>query len=152
MSNFIIIFIIIIIIIIISPAHSVRSVMQKFLEKTGDITFDKIFTQRLGFLEFRDFCENLCDEPVPQLKFYEEIKHYEKLETIEERRQAAREIYDNFIMKELLSHTHNYSKESVNHVQKYLMRNEVPVTLFQPYIDEICNHLKGDIFRKFIER
>ncbi|OTF69793.1 hypothetical protein BLA29_008930 [Euroglyphus maynei] len=81
-----------------------------------------------------------------------EIKRYEKLETVDERRQAAREIYDNFIMKELLSHTHNYSKESVDHVQKYLMRNEVPVTLFQPYIDEIYNHLRGDIFRKYIER
>lgn len=46
----------------------------------------------------------------------------------------------------------NYSKDSVNYVQKYLMRNEVPVTLFQPYIDEIYNHLRGDIFRKFIER
>lgn len=32
------------------------------------------------------------------------------------------------------------------------MRNEVPVTLFQPYIDEIYNHLRGDIFRKYIER
>uniref|UniRef100_A0A6P6Y3W6 [G-protein-coupled receptor] kinase n=1 Tax=Dermatophagoides pteronyssinus TaxID=6956 RepID=A0A6P6Y3W6_DERPT len=136
---------------IILPDPSVRSVMHKYLEKIGEVTFDKIFQQRLGFLTFRDFCENICDESVPQLKFYEEIKRYEKLETIEERRQAAREIYDNFIMKELLSHTHNYSKESVNHVQKYLMRNEVPVQLFQPYIDEIYNHLRGDIFRKYIE-
>ena len=35
-----------------------------------------------------------------------QIKRYEKLETVEERRKLAREIYDNFIMKELLSHTH----------------------------------------------
>jgi hypothetical protein len=35
-----------------------------------------------------------------------QIKRYEKLETIEDRRKLAREIYDNFIMKELLSHTH----------------------------------------------
>ena len=26
-----------------------------------------------GFLLFKDFCENQCDEPVPQLKFYEEV-------------------------------------------------------------------------------
>lgn len=38
--------------------------------------------------------------------FYLQIKRYEKLETIEDRRKLAREIYDNFIMKELLSHTH----------------------------------------------
>lgn len=43
---------------------------------------------------------------VAQLAFYEEIKRYEKLETVEERRAAAREIYDNYIMRELLSHTH----------------------------------------------
>lgn len=91
---------------IILPDPSVRSVMHKYLEKMGEVTFDKIFNQKLGFLTFKDFCENICDESVPQLKFFEEIKRYEKLETIEERRQAAREIYDNFIMKELLSHTH----------------------------------------------
>lgn len=136
---------------IILPDPSVRSVMHKYLEKMNEIDFYKIFNQRLGFLTFKDFCENICDEPVPQLKFYEEIKRYEKLETIEERREAAREIYDNFIMKELLSHTHSYSKDAVNHVQKYLMRNEVPVTLFQPYIEEIYTHLRGDIFRKYIE-
>ena len=40
------------------------------------------------------------------LPFPLQIKRYEKLETTEERRKLAREIYDNFIMKELLSHTH----------------------------------------------
>lgn len=28
-----------------------------------------------GFLTFKDFCENVCDEPVPQLKFFEEVNH-----------------------------------------------------------------------------
>lgn len=68
------------------------------------------------------------------------------------RQKAARDIYDNYVMKELLSHTHNYSKEAVDHVQKHLMKNEVPVNLFQPYIQEIFSHLRGDIFHKFIER
>ncbi|KAH9378123.1 hypothetical protein HPB48_020515 [Haemaphysalis longicornis] len=132
--------------------RAVRSVMHKHLEKMGEVTFDKIFNQKLGYLLFKDFCDNVCDEQVPQLSFYEEIKRYEKLETAEERRTAAREIYDNYIMKELLSHTHNYSLESVGHVQKFLMRNEVPVNLFQPYIEEIFSLLRDDIFRKFIER
>ncbi|XP_015783383.1 G protein-coupled receptor kinase 1 [Tetranychus urticae] len=136
---------------IVLPDPSVRSVMHKYLDKMDEISFDKIFNQKLGFLLFKDFCENVCDVAVPQLKFYEEIKRYEELETVEERRKAARGIYDNFIMKELLSHSHNYPKEAVNHVQKSLMRNEVPVTLFQPYIEEIFSQLRGDIFRKFIE-
>lgn len=137
---------------IVLPDPSVRSVMHKYLEKMHEISFDKIFNQKLGFLLFKDFCENVCDVSVPQLKFYEEIKQYEELETVEERREAARKIYDNFIMKELLSHSHNYPKDAVSHVQKSLMRNEVPVTLFQPYIEEIFSQLRGDIFNKFIER
>lgn len=35
-----------------------------------------------------------------------QIKSYEKTECHDERRKLAREIYDNFIMKEMLSHTH----------------------------------------------
>ncbi|XP_046442093.1 G protein-coupled receptor kinase 1-like [Daphnia pulex] len=136
---------------IILPDPSVRSVTQKYLEKIGEVTFDKIFNQRLGFLLFKQYCEEISDEPIPQLGFYEEIKRYEKLETIEDRRKLAREIYDNFIMKELLSHTHTYSKEAVAHVQKYLTKNEVPAHLFEPYIDEIFTRLRSDIFRKFVE-
>ncbi|EDS42889.1 beta-adrenergic receptor kinase [Culex quinquefasciatus] len=44
-----------------------------------------------------------------------------------------------------------YSKEAVAHVQKYLMKNEVPVNLFEPYIEEIFHHLRGEPFRKFLE-
>lgn len=35
-----------------------------------------------------------------------QIKAYEKTECHDERRKQARDIYDNFIMKEMLSHTH----------------------------------------------
>uniref|UniRef100_A0A182VPU8 RGS domain-containing protein n=1 Tax=Anopheles minimus TaxID=112268 RepID=A0A182VPU8_9DIPT len=79
------------------------------------------------------------------------IKAYEKTECHNERRKQAREIYDNYIMKEMLSHTHEYSKEAVAYVQKYLMKNEVPVNLFEPYIEEIFHHLRGEPFRKFLE-
>ncbi|KAL5288004.1 ADRBK2 family protein [Megaselia abdita] len=125
--------------------------MYKYLVKENEISFHKIFNQVLGFLLFKDFCENQSDDPIPQLKFYEQIKNYEKTECPEERKKLAREIYDNFIMKEMLSHTHDYSKEAVTNVQKYLMKNEVPVNLFEPYIDEIFNHLKGKPFKKFLE-
>jgi hypothetical protein len=30
----------------------------------------------LGFLLFKEFCSTLCDEPVPQLKFYEEVRKF----------------------------------------------------------------------------
>nr|CAD7447208.1 unnamed protein product [Timema bartmani] len=54
-------------------------------------------------------------------------------------------------MRELLAHSHDYSKDCVSHVQKYLMKNEVPVNLFEPYIEEIFNHLRGEPFKKFLE-
>lgn len=41
-----------------------------------------------------------------KMLFLFQIKTYEKLETVEERLKQTKEIYDNFIMKELLSHTH----------------------------------------------
>lgn len=56
------------------PSCSVRSVMQKYLEKENEISFDKLFNQILGYLLFKDFCESMSDEPVPQLKFYEEVR------------------------------------------------------------------------------
>ncbi len=52
---------------------SIRSVMHKHLQKLNEHTYDKVFHQQLGFLAFKDFCNNVCDEPVPQLKFYEEV-------------------------------------------------------------------------------
>lgn len=50
-------------------------------------------------------------------KFSFQIKTFEKTECHDERRKLAKEIYDNFIMKEMLSHTHvsigrNFSKHS----------------------------------------
>uniref|UniRef100_A0A8C1VBR7 G protein-coupled receptor kinase n=1 Tax=Cyprinus carpio TaxID=7962 RepID=A0A8C1VBR7_CYPCA len=105
---------------------SIRSVMQKYLEERDELTFDKIFNQKIGFLLFKDFCMNEIDEALPQLKFYEEIKEYEKLDSEEERLTRSRQIYDVYIMKELLSCSH-------------------------PYIVEICDSLRGKIFQKFIE-
>ncbi|VDI34265.1 beta-adrenergic-receptor kinase [Mytilus galloprovincialis] len=65
---------------IILPDPSVKSVMNKHLTKMGEIKFDKIFGQKLGFLLFKEYCEQICDESVPQLKFYEEtcnpVKHH----------------------------------------------------------------------------
>lgn len=125
--------------------------MHKHLVKNNEACFEKIFYQRLGFLLFKEYCEQLHFEPIPQLKFYEQIKQYEAIETTEERRTAAKEIYDNFIMRELLGHTHCYSKKAISSVQRCLMRNEVPTDLFGPYIEEIIEQLKTQIFDYFIE-
>ncbi|XP_053062481.1 beta-adrenergic receptor kinase 2 isoform X3 [Acinonyx jubatus] len=136
---------------IVLPEPSIRSVMQKYLQERNEITFDKIFNQKIGFLLFKDFCLNEINEAVPQVKFYEEIKEYEKLENEEDRLCRSRQIYDKYIMKELLSCSHPFSKQAVEHVQSHLSKKQVTSTLFQPYIEEICESLRGNIFQKFME-
>ncbi|OWK15386.1 hypothetical protein Celaphus_00000180 [Cervus elaphus hippelaphus] len=54
-------------------------------------------------------------------------------------------------MKELLSCSHPFSKQAVEHVQSHLSKKQVTSTLFQPYIEEICESLRGSIFQKFME-
>ncbi|CAF4457218.1 unnamed protein product, partial [Rotaria socialis] len=143
---------------IVLPDRTVRSVTHKHLQKMYENTFDKIFNQQIGFLLFKEYCSTLCDEPVPQLKFYEEIKRFEKLETDEERWKVGKEIYDQFIMKELLSNSHTYSERAIESVKKHLSKynpnnpkNSLPSNLFEPYKKEICDLLRGRIFDKFIE-
>jgi beta-adrenergic-receptor kinase len=138
------------------PDPSVRSVMVKYLEKMGDIQFDKIFNQRLGYLLFKDYCQTMVQEQVPQFKFYEEIKKYEKMDAADERKKKAREIYDTFVMRELLSNSNLYSKASAEHVQKSLGAKPpndtvLPQNLFEPYVEEIFAYLRGNIFQKFVE-
>uniref|UniRef100_A0A8D1BDF5 [beta-adrenergic-receptor] kinase n=1 Tax=Sus scrofa TaxID=9823 RepID=A0A8D1BDF5_PIG len=130
---------------------SIRSVMQKYLEDRGEVTFEKIFSQKLGYLLFRDFCLKHLEEAKPLVEFYEEIKRYEKLETEEERLACSRGIFDTYIMKELLACSHPFSTSAIEHVQGHLVKKQVPPDLFQPYIEEICQNLRGDVFQKFIE-
>ena len=57
------------------------------------------------YLFLQDFCQTSVQEQVPQFKFYEEIKKFEKIDSNDDRRKKAREIYDTFIMRELLSNS-----------------------------------------------
>ncbi|CAB1318761.1 unnamed protein product [Coregonus sp. 'balchen'] len=59
------------------------------------------------------------------------IKDYEKLDSEEERLCRSRQIYDGYIMKELLSCSHPFSKKAVDHVQTHLAKKQVPPSLFQ---------------------
>ncbi|NWQ82456.1 ARBK1 kinase, partial [Columbina picui] len=136
---------------ILLPEPSIRSVMQKYLDDRGEVTFDKIFTQKIGYLLFRDFAFNQAEEAKPLMEFYEEIKKYEKLDSEEERAVRSRHIFDHYIMKELLACSHPFSKSATEHVQSRLSKKQVPPDLFQPYIEEICQNLRGGIFQKFIE-
>ncbi|XP_067329698.1 G protein-coupled receptor kinase 3 isoform X1 [Anolis sagrei] len=133
------------------PDSCIRSVMQRYLEERGESTFDKIFNQKIGFLLFKEFCEKNFEEGVAQLRFYEAIKEFEKICSEEERLICGREIYGSFIMKGLLSSSHPFSKLAVSQVQAQLAKKQAPPSLFQPYLEEICDSLRGKIFEMFLE-
>ncbi|XP_065663895.1 G protein-coupled receptor kinase 3 isoform X2 [Hydra vulgaris] len=133
------------------PDASVYSVMHKYLTARDEVNFSAIFNQKIGFMLFKEFCLEQCEEPVPQINFYEAIKEYEDLQTPEERLVAAREIFDNYIMKELLSCSHSFTMSAIEHVRLLLMKGEVPVGLFLPYDNEIRESLKGKIFDMFLK-
>lgn len=60
-----------------------------------------------------------------------QIKEYEKLDNEEDRLCRSRQIYDTYVMKELLSCSHPFSKQAVEHVQSHLSKKQVTSTLFQ---------------------
>lgn len=132
------------------PDPSVRSVMHKYLEKNNEVSFDRIFNQKLGYLLFKEYCETLHGEPVPQLYFYEEIRKYERLETEKEREMKAKEIYDTYIMGEELGRTDRYPSDAVENVCKHLKKNEVPIDLFEPYVKRIFEILES-VYEKFLQ-
>ncbi|VDQ10920.1 unnamed protein product [Trichobilharzia regenti] len=78
------------------------------------------------------------------------------METDEERIKLGREIYDQHIMKELLSHNHKFSKSTVDHVHELLTLSQktkkLPPDTFSLYIDEILQSLRGDVFENFLRR
>ncbi|XP_015758780.1 PREDICTED: beta-adrenergic receptor kinase 2-like [Acropora digitifera] len=135
---------------IILPDPSVYHVMHKYLSERGEVQFDKIFDQTIGYLVFKDFCET-CDEQVPQLAFYEKIKEYEKLQFLDERLIMAKEIYDNHIMTELLARSHSFSVQAETKVREAIRSKELTSTLFEPYKVEIRDSLRGSIFQKYLK-
>lgn len=140
---------------IVLPDPSIRSVMHKHLLKNGVVTFDHIFDQRIGYLLFKDYCNNGSDVPIQEINFYEEIKKFQAMDKDEDRIKQARDIYDQFIMRELLAQCHDYTKTAVNNVQDALTKarktKKLDVVVFNKYKDELRRKLNKEVFSKFIE-
>ncbi|VEL42519.1 unnamed protein product [Protopolystoma xenopodis] len=132
----------------------VRSIMFKYLKKRQELTFEIIFDQTLGYLLFKQYCDSLPDGGSLHFKFYEAVTKFEHIETDEERIIEAKEIYDNFIMRELLTHSHNYSQNAVDIVQETLTSATksgiLAPDIFKPYINELRIILKEEYFERFI--
>ncbi|PAA92981.1 hypothetical protein BOX15_Mlig017670g1 [Macrostomum lignano] len=136
------------------PDPSVRSVMLKHLTKNGEVTFEKIFNQRLGFLLLKEFVEQQLEDCAQVLAFYEEIKKFEELDCEEMRMKLGRNIYDSFIMQELLAQSHRFSTAAVAFVQERLTASQrsgsLPQDTFSMYAKEICEILKREAFDLFV--
>nr|XP_039268673.1 beta-adrenergic receptor kinase 2-like [Styela clava]XP_039268674.1 beta-adrenergic receptor kinase 2-like [Styela clava] len=131
------------------PDPSIRSVMTKYLCERGLVTFDEVFEQHIGYRLFREYCNEL-DMP-PHMKFYEEIRAYKETDDDESRKELAKLIYDEYIMKELLSCSYDFTKKAMDHVRDKLMKEEHPLDLFNHYIPEIKNNLNKILFQQFLE-
>lgn len=70
---------------ILLPDPSVRSVMWRHMSKTGDIAFDSIFDQQIGFKLFKDFCNESSGDAKKHMHFYEDIRLYTGLASLTER-------------------------------------------------------------------
>nr|AAR19398.1 rhodopsin kinase [Loligo forbesii] len=140
---------------IVLPDPSIRSVMHKHLLKNGVVTFDHIFDQRIGFVLFKDYCNNGSDVPILEINFYEEIKKFQAMDKDEDRIKQARDIYDQFIMRELLAQCHDFTKTAVNNVQDALTKarktKKLDAVVFNKYKDELRRKLNKEVFSKFIE-
>jgi len=71
-------------------------------------------------VNWSEFIDNVC-----LFSCLFQIKAYEKLETAPDRQEKARSIYDNYIMKELLSRSHVSTNFSYSYEKFYLPQSSL---------------------------
>uniref|UniRef100_A0A674JUG1 G protein-coupled receptor kinase n=1 Tax=Terrapene triunguis TaxID=2587831 RepID=A0A674JUG1_9SAUR len=128
---------------ILLPEPSIRSVMQKYLEDRGEVTLEKFFSQKVG-----GGGGGGGGDTVPPAS---QIKKYEKLDSEEDRAAKSRQIFDQYIMKELLSCSHPFSKSATEHVQSRLSKKQVPPDLFQVCFFHLFLFCYSDKFTRFCQ-
>ncbi|XP_075252390.1 G protein-coupled receptor kinase 3-like [Convolutriloba macropyga] len=137
---------------IILPDPQIRCVMHKYLTQRNEITFEKIFNQKIGFLLMKDFCSKNLELSLQRIEFYEDILNYQSTHCDEEREKITRKMYDKHIMTELICVTYAYSEEALNHIKEELSKNQVPSTeLFNVYIEEIKKSLETEAYGPFLK-
>ncbi|XP_078393757.1 beta-adrenergic receptor kinase 1-like [Cetorhinus maximus] len=85
-----------------------------------------------------------------QFNFYDQIRTYEKLGSEGARALKAKEIYHEFILRELLGSPEAFSPGSVSAVQHFLNKKLYPPDLFQPMFVEIYQNLSEKVFSRFL--
>ncbi|XP_048476775.1 beta-adrenergic receptor kinase 1 isoform X4 [Rhincodon typus] len=131
--------------------HSVQSVMREYLTDAGELTIRKMISQKLGYLFLKEFCSQHVPQMLVLFNFYDQIRAYEKRGSDEARGPIAREIYQKFIMPELLSFPEAFTQSIISEIQYCLHQHRYPQNLFQPLISEICQALSRQIFNRFLK-
>jgi beta-adrenergic-receptor kinase len=135
------------------PDPSVHNIMNRYLKERGEVTFDNIFSQRIGLSLYVDFA-NDPDVHFKPLQFYGKILEFEKTTELAERLTLSKKIFDTYVMPDLLSRRCGYSEEAELSVRESLVKQEAPETLFNVYKTEIQRKLYAgeNLFDEFLLR
>jgi len=85
------------------PDRDSTNVIRRLLKEQGKLDFDSVFGEKIGNALFVQFCTRKSTFSVP-IVFYQQIECYRSvnLDPEENLLVQAKEIYDNFVMRELL--------------------------------------------------
>jgi hypothetical protein len=112
---------------------SVHFVVEKYLQEREQLSFDVIFSERIGYRLFRKFivesgpnavCSKRC------IKFHEMITEYRGLDCTVTRKPIAKRLYNEFIMPDLLVMDHPFDLELASYVNDSLSKDETDLDLF----------------------
>ena len=81
------------------PEPSVHSVVHQYLTESGQFTFARVFSQRIG----AHYLEKFIQQSWAELGFFKAIINYENIATPNLRRRKAKEIYDQFVYHNMLA-------------------------------------------------
>ncbi|XP_063675324.1 G protein-coupled receptor kinase 1-like isoform X5 [Bolinopsis microptera] len=93
------------------PDPSCRDVTYKYLQEKIQISFEHLFNERIGYSIFKQYIMNGgSGDPGSEkaLLFLEKIKDYQDMDSNALRKPAAKAIFDEFIMPDLLARDHPY--------------------------------------------
>nr|AFK83792.1 rhodopsin kinase [Mnemiopsis leidyi] len=136
------------------PDPSCRDVTYKYLQEKTQISFDHLFNERIGYNIFKQFIMNGgSGDPGSEkaLLFLEKIKDYQEMDSNALRKPAAKAIFDEFIMPDLLARDHPYDIEDAEEVRASLANDETSHDLFDKYGVSIKDMMLEHEYPSFVD-
>jgi len=136
------------------PDPSCRDVTYKYLQEKVQISFDHLFNERIGYSIFKQYIMNGgSGDPGSEkaLLFLEKIKDYQEMDSNALRKPAAKAIFDEFIMPDLLARDHPYDIEDAEEVRASLANDETSHDLFDKYGNSIKDMMLEHEYPSFVD-